>query len=59
MITVTHKGRVIVVCDCCKEQCPADGGNVGEVWQQAWEQGWVKTASLNGHYCARCEIGMR
>jgi hypothetical protein len=59
MMTVTNKGRVIAVCDCCKEEFAADGGGVGEVWQQALEQGWAKTASPNHHYCARCAIGMR
>jgi hypothetical protein len=57
-MTVTHEGRVVVVCDCCKEQFFADGGSIGEVWQQASEQGWVKTVSGN-HYCAPCAIGMR
>jgi hypothetical protein len=57
-MTVTNKGRVIVICDCCREQFAIDGGDVGEVWQQALKKGWVKF-SLNSHYCAPCAIGMR
>jgi len=56
-MTVTGKGRVMVVCDCCKEELAADGG-IPQVWQRASEQGWVKTVSRN-HYCAGCALGMR
>jgi hypothetical protein len=56
-MTVTNKGRVVAVCDCCKEEFIADGG-VNEVWRRPLEQGWVKTVSRN-HYCPRCAIGMR
>ncbi len=55
-MTVTRERRVVVICDCCKEQFSADGASVGEAWRQASEQGWVQTPSPNGHYCA---IGMR
>jgi hypothetical protein len=37
-MTVTNKGRVVAVCDCCKEEFVADGG-VNEVWRRALEQG--------------------
>jgi hypothetical protein len=56
-MTVTNEGRVMVVCDCCKEEFPA-GDSIPEVWRQALEQGWVKTVS-NNQYCAPCAIGMR
>jgi len=56
-MTVTLKGRVIVVCDCCKEEFPA-GDNIPEVWQQALEQGWVRTKE-HSEYCPPCAIGMR
>ena len=58
-MTVTRERRVVVICDCCRGQCPADGSSIGEVWRQVSEQGWVKTPSPNGHYCARCAVGMR
>ena len=56
-MTVTSEGRVIVVCDCCKEEFPA-GDGIPEERRQASEQGCVKTV-LRNHYCASCAIGMR
>jgi hypothetical protein len=57
MMTVTSEGRVMVVCDCCKEELSAKD-SIPEVWRQAVEQGWVKTAA-GKEYCAPCAKGMR
>ncbi len=56
-MTVTLKDRVIVACDCCKEEFPA-GVCIPEVWRLALDQGWVKTAAGN-EYCKACAIGTR
>lgn len=32
VMTVTTEGRVMVVCDCCKEEFPA-GDSIPEVWR--------------------------
>jgi hypothetical protein len=56
-MTVTLKGRVTIVCDCCKQEFPA-ADSIPEVWQQALKQGWVKTVAGN-YYCSPCAIGLR
>jgi len=56
MMTVTNERRVIIICDCCREALPT-GDNIPDVWRQAQEQGWIKTASGN-QYCAPCAKGM-
>jgi hypothetical protein len=38
MFTVTNKGRVMFVCDCCKLEFPG-GDSIPEVRQRALEQG--------------------
>jgi hypothetical protein len=57
MFTVTNKGRVMLVCDCCKLEFPG-GDSIPEVRQRALGQGWIKIVAGN-YYCAPCAIGMR
>ena len=57
MMTVTNERRILVVCDCCKQEILA-GNNVPEAWRQALEQCWIRTAEGN-EYCAECAVGMR
>ena len=56
---MSNKGRVLLFCDCCRQEFPASEFSVPELRQRALAQDWIETAVARAFYSPDCAVGMR
>ena len=53
------KGRVLLYCDCCRQEFPVTEFSVPELRQRALADGWIESAVRRSINCEDCAISMR